>query len=405
MTDQDDATTARIQRHLPELVALRHDIHAHPELGTEETRTAALVADRLRRWGVETTEGVGGTGVVGTLRGRRPGQGAIALRADLDALALTERTGLPYASTHPGRMHACGHDGHTAMLLGAARALAEDPDFAGAVHFVFQPAEEGRGGAQAMLKDGLFERFPCDAVYGMHNMPGLPVGRFAARKGALMAGSGRWTVTFRGTGGHGGNSAHSATDLTVAQAIFVQALQGVVSRNVPALETAVISIGHIAGGSPEALNVMPSELVVGGTMRAFNPPMQALLERRIRELAELSAATQGAGAEAKLWWNAVPLINHGPQTDAALAAARAVAGEAGVNAAASPVTGGEDFAFMLQAKPGALVFLGNGDAAAGGGACPDLHSPLYDFNDAALPHGIAFWVRLVRQELGALPAA
>lgn len=394
------ATMARIERHLPELVALRRDIHAHPELGMEETRTAALVADRLRRWGIETTEGVGRTGVVGTLRGRRPGQGAIALRADMDALALTERTGLPYASANAGRMHACGHDGHTAMLLGAARVLAEDPDFAGTVHFVFQPAEEGRGGAKAMLDDGLFERFPCDAVYGMHNMPGLPVGHFAIRKGPMMAGSGRWTVTFRGTGGHGGNSPHSATDLAVAQAFFVQALQGIVSRNVPALESVVISVGHIAGGSAEALNVMPSELVVGGTMRAFNAPMQALVERRIRELADLSAATQGASAETKLWWNAVPLVNHGPQTEAALAAARQVAGEEGVEPETAPVTGGEDFAYMLQAKPGAFVFLGNGTAAERGGVCHDLHSPLYDFNDAALPHGVAYWVTLVQQELG-----
>ncbi|MBW8268670.1 amidohydrolase [Caldovatus aquaticus] len=397
-----DGITARsrIERHLPELVALRRDIHAHPELGMEETRTAALVAERLRRWGIETVEGVGGTGVVGTLRGRRPGRGAIALRADMDALALTERTGLPYASTRPGRMHACGHDGHTAMLLGAARVLAEDPDFAGTVHFVFQPAEEGRGGAQAMLKDGLFERFPCDAVYGMHNLPGLPVGWFATRAGPMMAASGRWTVTFRGTGGHGGNSPHRATDLALAQAFFVQGLQGIVSRNVPALESVVISVGHIAGGSPEALNVMPAELALGGTMRAFSAPMQALLERRIRELAELSAATQGARAETALWWSTAPLVNHGPQTEAALAAARRVAGADRVDAEVPPVTGGEDFAYMLQAKPGAFVFLGNGTAAERGGACHDLHSPLYDFNDAALPHGVAYWVALVRQELG-----
>jgi len=396
-------TPARIARHLPELIAIRRDIHAHPELGMEERRTAALVAERLRAWGLETVEGVGRFGVVGTLKGRRPGQGAIGLRADMDALAMTEQTGLPYASTIPGRMHACGHDGHTAMLLGAARVLAEDPDFAGTVHFIFQPAEEGRGGAQAMLEDGLFERFPCDAVYGMHNMPGLPLGHFALRKGPLMAGSGRWVATFRGSGGHGGNSPHLANDLALAQAIFVQALQGIVSRDVPALESVVVSVGHIAGGAREALNVMPAELVVGGTMRAFNPAMQALVERRIRELAELAAATQGATAEVSLWWNAIPLVNHGREADAAAAAARAVAGEAGVDVEATPVTGGEDFAFMLKAKPGAFVFLG-------AGTCPDgtvhaLHSPLYDFNDAILPQGVAFWVSLVRQELGAPPGA
>jgi hippurate hydrolase len=394
-----DNMQTRIARYLPDLIALRRDIHAHPELGMEEARTAALVAECLRAWGLETTEGVGRFGVVGTLKGRRPGQGAIGLRADMDALALTEQTGRPYASTTPGRMHACGHDGHTAMLLGAARVLAESPDFAGTVHFIFQPAEEGRGGAQAMLEDQLFERFPCDAVYGMHNMPGMPLGHFALRKGPLMAGSGRWVATFRGRGGHGGNSPHLANDLALVQAIFVQALQGIVSRNVPALESVVVSVGHIAGGSREALNVMPAELVIGGTMRAFNPPMQALVERRIRELAELAAATQGATAEVSLWWNAIPLVNHERETDVMTAAARAVAGDAGVDTGTQPVTGGEDFAFMLKAKPGAFVFLGTGTGPDG--AAHALHSPLYDFNDAALPHGVAFWIKLVRQELEA----
>ncbi|MBU8544830.1 MULTISPECIES: M20 aminoacylase family protein [Roseomonadaceae] len=392
-------TQARIARLLPDLVVLRRDIHAHPELGMEETRTAALVAERLRAMGLETTEGVGRFGVVGTLRGRRPGQGAIGLRADMDALALSEQTGLPYASTAPGRMHACGHDGHTTMLLGAAQMLAEDPDFAGTVHFLFQPAEEGRGGAKAMLDDQLFERFPCDAVYGMHNMPGLPLGQFALREGPLMAGSGRWITTFRGKGGHGGNSPHLANDLALVQAVFIQMLQGIVSRNVPALESVVVSVGHIAGGAREALNVMPAELVVGGTMRAFNPAMQELVERRIRELAELAAASQGATVEVTLWWNAIPLVNHARETEVMAAAARAVAGEDGVDTATRPVTGGEDFAFMLKAKPGAFVFLGTG--AGADGTVHALHSALYDFNDAALPHGVAFWVSLVRQELGA----
>jgi len=227
----------------------------------------------------------------------------------MDALAIQEETGLHYASTNAGRMHACGHDGHTAMLLGAARVLAEDPDFAGTVQFIFQPAEEGLGGARAMLAGGLFERFPCDAVYGVHNMPGIPVGHVAARKGPFMAGSGRWKVRFKGTGGHGGNSAHLATDITVALAVYIQLLQTVVSRNVPANDTAVISVGHIQGGSPDALNVMPAELHVGGTMRAYTPSVQALLERRIPELAELAAQSQGATVETELWWNAIPLVN------------------------------------------------------------------------------------------------
>lgn len=390
---------ARIDRVLPAITTIRRDIHTHPELGFEETRTAALVAETLRGWGLEVTEGVGRLGVVGTLRGRRPGQGAIALRADMDALALTERTGLPYASANAGRMHACGHDGHTAMLLGAAQILAEAPDFAGTVHFVFQPAEEGRGGAQAMLADGLFDRFPVDAVYGMHNMPGVPVGSFATRAGPLMAASGRWTVAFRGTGGHGGNSAHLATDITVAQAIFIQALQTIVARNVAATDSAVVSVGHIAGGSPDALNVMPSEVLVGGTMRAFTPPVQALVERRIRELAEQSAAMVGATAEVTLWWNTVPLINHGRETDAMLTAARALVGEARVDADTTPVTGGEDFAYMTREKAGALIFIGNG--AEADGPVHGLHTPDYDFNDAALPYGIGFWVDLVRAELSA----
>ncbi|MBR0651468.1 amidohydrolase [Roseomonas terrae] len=392
-------TAARIARHLPAITDLRHDIHAHPELGFEETRTAALVAATLRSWGVEVTEGVGRLGVVGTLRGRRPGQRAIALRADMDALALTERTGLAYASTNAGRMHACGHDGHTAMLLGAAQVLAEAPDFAGTVHFIFQPAEEGRGGAEAMLQDGLFDRFPVDAVYGMHNMPGIAVGSFATRAGPLMAASGRWKVTFRGTGGHGGNAPHLASDITVAQAIFIQALQTIVARNVAATESAVVSVGHIAGGAAEALNVMPSELLVGGTMRAFTPPMQALVERRIRELAEQSAAMVGATAEATLWWNTVPLINGDRETAAMLAVARGLVGDTRVDADTTPVTGGEDFAYMARDKPGALIFIGNG--AADDGPVHGLHTPDYDFNDAILPHGVGFWVGLVEEELGA----
>ena len=394
----DDDTAERVARHLPAIAAIRRDIHAHPELGFEETRTAALVAAALRGWGIEVAEGIGQLGVVGTLRGRRPGQGAIALRADMDALALTERTGLPHASTNAGRMHACGHDGHTAMLLGAAQILAEAPDFSGTVHFIFQPAEEGRGGAEAMLRDGLFDRFPVDAVYGMHNMPGIPIGSFATRAGPLMAASGRWKVTFRGTGGHGGNSPHLASDITVAQAIFIQALQTIVARNVAATDSAVVSVGHIAGGAVEALNVMPSELLVGGTMRAFTPAMQALVERRITELAGQSAGMVGAAAEVTTWWNTVPLINAARETDAMLTAARGLVGDAHVDADTTPVTGGEDFAYMMREKPGALIFLGNGDATDG--AVHGLHTPDYDFNDAALPHGIGFWVRLVREELG-----
>ena len=393
----DGSLRAGIEAVLPEIVAIRRDIHAHPELGREELQTSALVAQKLRAWGIEVAEHVGGFGVVGTLRGKRPGQGAIGLRADMDALALFEQTSLPYASSNSGRMHACGHDGHTAMLLGAAKVLAEDRDFAGTVQLIFQPAEEGLGGAQAMLQDGLFERFPCDAVYGMHNMPGIPVGRIALRKGPFMAGSGRWKVCFSGTGGHGGNSAHLASDLSVVLATFVTLLQTVVSRNVPAIDTAVVSVGHVRGGSPESLNVMPAELVVGGTMRAFTPSIQSLLETRISELAELAARSQGASASVKTWWNAIPLVNPEPQVQTVAMAARTAVGPEQVDEEAAPVTGGEDFAFMMHAKPGAFVFLGNG--AAADGSVHALHTPHYDFNDAALPHGIAYWISLVRQEL------
>jgi hippurate hydrolase len=392
-------TAALIQAVLPDLVAIRRDIHAHPEIGHTEHRTAALVAKTLADWGIEVTPGVGGLGVVATLHGDRPGQKAIGLRADMDALRITEQTGRSYASGNPGLMHACGHDGHTAMLLGAARVLSQRRDFGGTVQFIFQPAEEGLGGAKAMLDDGLFQRFPCDAVYGMHNMPGIPAGHVALRTGPLMAGSGRWIVEFRGTGGHGGNSAHLATDITVALAFFVQQLQTIVSRNVPAIETAVVSIGHIAGGSPDALNVMPASLVVGGTMRAFTPAIQTLLEERIRHAAEIAASSQGAEATVKMWWNAVPLINAAAQAEVARVAAVKAVGAAKVDAATTPVTGGEDFAYMMTEKPGALVFLGNGSVDEG--PVHALHTPLYDFNDSALPHGVAYWVALVQEELAA----
>ncbi len=392
----NDGTKARLHALQPALVAIRRDIHAHPELGMEEVRTSALVAEKLKGWGLQVTEGIGKHGVVATLKGRRPGQRAIGLRADMDALAITEATGLPHASRNAGLMHACGHDGHTTMLLGAAKMLADDPDFGGTVQFIFQPAEEGRGGAKAMLADGLFERFPVDAVYGLHNQPGRPLGSFSIRPGPAMAAGDRWVVTFRGTGGHGGASPHLATDVTVLQAQFVLALQTVVARNVAAVDAAVISVGAIHGGSLLSTNVMPSEMVIGGTARSFTEAVRDTMERRMRELATGLAASFGCTAEVEYLRRGTALANHAEQTEVAVQAATAVAGPDRVDGHAGLITGGEDFSLMLKARPGAFMFMGIG---AGGPSSEALHTPTYDFNDDAIPLGIAYWLSLVEQEL------
>ncbi len=380
-----------------ELAAIRQDIHAHPELGMEEHRTAALVAAELRRLGIEVTEGVGKLGVVGTIRGTRPGNRSVGLRADMDALQIPEATGKPYASTHPGLMHACGHDGHTTMLLGAARWLAANRDFAGTVHLIFQPAEEGRGGAKAMLEDGLFARFPCDAVYGLHNKPTIPAGRFAIRPGPALAAADRFSVTFRGTGGHGGSAPHLATDITVVQAHFVLALQTIVGRNVPALDAAVLSVGSIQGGSPVSSNVMPAELTVTGTSRSYTPEVRDLLERRIGELAVALAAMHGATAEVAYRRGVPATVNHPEQTEIAAAAARALVG-GGLVGSHAPITGAEDFSLMLEARPGAFMFVGTGTGPDG--TSPNVHTPHFDFNDDIIPLGVAYWASVVEQELG-----
>ncbi len=387
-----------LDAHHAEFTAIRRDIHAHPELGMEEARTSALVAEKLRGWGVEVVEKVGHTGVVGIIRGKRPGQRAIGLRADMDALAIHEQTGRSYASKHDGKMHACGHDGHTTMLLGAARYLAENPDFGGTLHLIFQPAEEGRGGALAMLADGLFERFPCDAIYGLHNSPGMPVGTFATCVGPMLAAADHWHVTFRGPGGHGGAAPHLAMDITYAQAHFVLGLQGIVGRNVPPLDTAVISVGHIAGGALESCNVIPSELVVGGTARSYAPEVRDLIERRIAELAELTARSWGCTAECHYERGPRALINKAEQVEVGLAAARAAVGADSVKDRLRPTTGGEDFAEMMHVRPGAFMRIGNGVAADG--SFHGLHTPKFDFNDAIIPDGISYWVNVVDQELG-----
>lgn len=382
-----------------ELRAIRQDIHAHPELGMEEKRTSALVAGKLREWGIEVVEGIGRFGVVGVIHGRKAGQRMIGLRADMDALPIAETTGVSHSSTRPGVMHACGHDGHTTMLLGAARVLSSAPDFAGTVVLIFQPAEEGRGGARAMVADGLFERFPCDAIYGLHNRPGLPIGQFATRKGPIMAAGDRWRVTFRGSGGHGGSTPHLASDLTVVAGHFLLGVQTIVSRNVAARDVAVVSIGHIQAGQIDAPTVMPSELVVAGVCRTFEESVRLTIQRRIRELAESLAAGHGCTSEFTNRQSGYAVRNADEPTRVASAAATATAGVQNFDGDVAPSTGGEDFAEMMMVVPGCMSLIGNGRDRLDERS-PRLHQPDYDFNDDAIPHGVAFWCNIVREELG-----
>ncbi|WP_043836804.1 amidohydrolase [Muricoccus aerilatus] len=379
------------------MTAWRRDLHAHPELGFEEHRTAALVARELRAAGIAVEEGIAGTGVVGTIRGAA-GNRAIGLRADMDALAMAEMTSAPWASLTPGRMHACGHDGHTAMLLGAAKWLAGNRDrFAGTVHLIFQPAEESRGGAQAMLAAGLFERFPVDAVYAMHNLPGLPLGTVAVPKGAVLASSDTWEVTFRGRGTHGAKP-HLGTDATLAAAAFILALQTVVARELDPLGVGVVSVGHLAAGHPEAPNVIPAEVLVRGTARALSAPVRDLLEARIGGIARGTAATHGVAAEPIYNRRLPPTVNHPAQAALMHRAASAAVGADRALDDHPPITAGEDFACMLEARPGAYAWLGTGDPAHPEGW---HHNPRFDFNDAALTAGAALFCGIVEAELGA----
>jgi amidohydrolase len=386
-----------LESSLPELVAIRRDLHAHPELGMHEVRTSALVANKLQEWGVEFVTGVGKTGVVATIHGDRFSERSIGLRADMDALTIHERTGLPYASVYPDKMHACGHDGHTAMLLGAARYLSLHPDFSGTVHLIFQPAEEGGGGANAMIEDGLFVRFACNSIYGLHAMPGIPAGHFAIRPGPFFASVCPWRVIFRGTGGHGGAAPHKASDITVVLGQFLQAVHTIVGRNLSATDTAVVSVGYVTGGSSASPSVMPDEISVGGTARCFTTEVADIISRRLSHLAHASAAAYECTAEVDIVWRAPPLVNSSEQFEIAVAAAAAVSGAAAVDANAKPLTAGEDFSRMLKDRPGAFILIGNGaahDDASG------LHTPLFDFNDEIISVGIAYWAAVVDQELG-----
>ena len=379
------------------MTAWRRDLHAHPELGFEEHRTAALVARALRALGIAVAEGIAGTGVVGTVTGR-PGNRAVGLRADMDALAMEEATGAPWSSRTPGRMHACGHDGHTAMLLGAATWLAANRDrFAGTVHLIFQPAEESRGGAGAMIADGLFERFPVDAVYGIHNLPGLPLGVVAVPRGAVLASSDTWEATFRGRGTHGAKP-HLGTDAVLAAAAFVTALQTVVSRELDPMEAGVVSVGHIAAGHPEAPNVIPAEVLVRGTARALSAPVRDLLAARIGAIAQGMAALHGVRAAPVYTRRLPPTVNHAAQAALMHRAAAATLGADRARDDHPPITAGEDFALMLEARPGAYAWLGTGEPAHPEGW---HHNPRFDFNDAALAHGAAFLCGVVEAELGA----
>ena len=380
-----------------DLTALRRDIHRHPEMAFEEQRTSQIVAEKLQAWGIEVHRGLARTGVVGTLKGKRPGQKTIGLRADMDALHLQEKNEFAHASVHANKMHACGHDGHTTMLLGAARYLAAAPDFAGTVHFIFQPAEEGEGGARVMIEEGLFDRFNCDTVYGMHNMPGIPKGHFAIRSGPMLAASDSWQVVFKGTGGHGAMP-HMGTDPTLPTGQFIVAVQAIVGRNVPPSQTAVLSVGHIQGGTFGSPNVIPAEVMVRGTARSYTPEVRALLERRLGEVAAGIAQAAGCTAEYKYFRRYPPLVNAVEQTSLAAEAAALTVGREQVNPNTPPLTGAEDFAFMLEKKPGAYIMIGNGGADEGG--CHHVHSPLYDFNDEILTTGAAYWVNLVQLELG-----
>ncbi len=387
-----DAVLDAIRAHEDELIAIRQDIHAHPETGFEEVRTAGIVAAKLREWGVEVHEGLGKTGVIGTIKGSRPGQRAVGLRADMDALHIEEKSDLPYRSQVPGKMHACGHDGHTAMLLGAARYLSEHRDFAGTVHLIFQPAEEGLGGARTMVEEGLFEQFPMDSVYGMHAIPGIPEGDFFICPGPMMAASDSWSVVFRGTGGHG-SAPDKGTDPTIPAAQFILGVQTIIGRNVAGLDSAVLSVGHIAAGAWGSPNIIPAEVVMRGTGRSFRPAVRDLLERRMGELAAGIAAACGCTAEFAYKRGTPPTVNWPEQTDLAVEVAGKLVGADKVKGNMTPVMGSEDFAFMLEKKQGSYIFIGNGEG-------PYVHTPLYNFNDRILATGAAYWVNLAKAELG-----
>ncbi len=390
---------AEIEQNRVALTAIRRDIHAHPELAFQEDRTSDLVAARLAEWGLEVHRGLGKTGVVGVLRGKNGADARrLGLRADMDALPMPEHNRFEHASTHPGRMHGCGHDGHTAMLLGAAQHLARHRDFDGTVNFIFQPAEEGgNAGAKAMMADGLFERFPCDEIYGMHNMPGLAEGTFAFRKGAAMASSNRFDIIVRGVGGHAAMPEKSIDSIVIA-AEMVGILQTLISRHKSPVDTAVLSVTQIHAG--DAYNVIPEQAVIRGTVRTFSTDVLDAIEANMRRVAETLPQVHGGSGELQFVRSYPPLVNWDEPTEFAANVAAKVFGEERVVRNTAPLGGAEDFSFYLEQVPGCYMFIGNGGgehreaAYHGMGPC-ELHNPNYDFNDALLTIGSTYWVRLV----------
>ena len=384
-----------LQAQADEFIAVRRDIHKHPEMGYKEYRTSDLVAQQLEQWGYQVTRGLGGTGVVGQLR-RGNGSKRLGLRADMDALPIEEATGLPHASCNAGIMHACGHDGHTAMLLAAAKHIAADGQFSGTLNLIFQPAEEGLAGAKKMMDDGLFQQFPCDAVFAMHNMPGMPQGHLVLREGPMMASSDYVKITIEGNGGHGAMP-HRAADPVVAGAAIVIGLQSIVARNVDPQETAVITVGAFHAGI--ANNVIPQTATLSLSVRALQREVRDLLQKRITELAQSQALSYGVQATVEYQRGYPVLVNHLRETDFARDVAEELVGAERVTRQGRALTGSEDFAFFLEEVPGCYLLIGNGDGASDGhGACM-VHNPGYDFNDENVAVGSAYWSLLVERFL------
>ena len=382
-----------------EIQQIRRDLHAHPELCYEEQRTSDVVADKLTQWGIPIIRGLGVTGVVGIIK-NGTSERSIGLRADMDALPMQEINTFDHASRHPGKMHACGHDGHTAMLLGAAKHLAEHRNFDGTVYLVFQPAEEGGAGAKRMIEDGLFEQCPMDAIYGMHNWPGIPAGHMSVAEGPMMASSNEFYLTIKGKGAHAAQP-HKGIDPVMVAVQIAQSWQTIISRQKSPLDTAVLSITQIHAGS--ATNVIPDDAKMVGTVRTFTWPVLDLIEQRMEEIAHHTAAAFGAEAEFRFRRNYPPLVNHPAETRFAVEVMKEVLGAERVDDQVEPTMGAEDFAYFLQAKPGCYMFIGNGegdhrDGGHGLGPCV-LHNGSYDFNDNLLPIGSSFWVRMVEKSL------